>query len=204
MAIAEIDLAAEAEKSEGRAPKPPAEEREGRLRRARESMERDGLDGLLLYGSAAVESDPIRYLAGYVHVFPSASSLLILPLEGDPVLLIDQPWHLAEAERMTWVGDVRPFPNPARRWLADELKAAVAAALVGAGLARGRIGTLADAMPAVYDALLAAAAPDATFLDGRGVWVDLVASPSDYDARQIRRTAAVADEGLASAVEASG
>jgi Creatinase/Prolidase N-terminal domain len=146
MAITELDHAAETEKSKGRAPKPPVEEQEGRLRRARESMERHGLDGLVAYGSAAVDADPIRYLAGYVHVFPGACSLLILPLDGDPVLLIDQPWHLPEAEQMSWLGDVRSFPSPARRWLADELRAAVGGALTGAGLAQGRIGTFDDTM----------------------------------------------------------
>lgn len=167
-------------------------------------MERHGLDALLVYGSAGVNHDPIRYLAGYVHVFPGASSLLLLPLESDPVLLIDQRWHVAEAERMTWLADVRSFPSPARRWLADELRAAVADPLVRAGLARGRIGLFEDAMPAVYTDVLAAAAPEASFVEGGAVWADLVASPSGYDAEQIRRTAAVADEGLAAAVETAG
>ena len=53
-----------------------------------------------------------RYLAGYVHVFPGASSLLVIPLEGTPVLLIDQPWHLEEASRMSWIEDVRAVPEP--------------------------------------------------------------------------------------------
>jgi Xaa-Pro aminopeptidase len=189
------------EKSRGRAPKPPAEEREARIRRARDAIERHGLDALLVYGSAAWNHDPIRYLAGYVHVFPGASSLLVLPLDRDPVLLIDQPWHVGEAQRMTWIGDVRPFPSPARRWLADELRRTIADALAGAG---SRIGVFSGAMPAVYTDVLAGAAPDATFRDGSGVWEELVASPSEYDAETIRRTAEVADEGLAGAVDAAG
>src|SRR5918998_6758208 len=95
----DLDTAAEAEKARGRAPKPPADEQEGRLARARAAMERLGVDGVLLYGSANTSPEAIRYLAGYVHVFPGASSLLVLSLDRPPILLIDQPWHLAEAAR---------------------------------------------------------------------------------------------------------
>ena len=200
---APIDLDAEVEKSAGRAPKPPAEEQRGRLRRARESMEARGLEALLVYGSAA-DADPIRYLAGYVHVFPGASSLLVLPLEGDPVLLIDQPWHVGEARRMSWVDDVRAFPSPARRWLAEELRATLRDALARAGVDRGPVGVFPGAMPALFGEVLAAAAPAAATGDGSGVWADLVAAPSAYDARMIRRAAAVADEGLAAAIETAG
>jgi Xaa-Pro aminopeptidase len=199
-----LDLAAEVEKSRGRAPMPPTEERAARLRRAREAVQARALDGLLVYGSAGVNADPVRYLAGYVHVFPGASSLLLLPLERDPVLLIDQQWHLDEARRMSWIPDVRAYPSPARRWRADELKAALADAFAGTGLARGRVGVFGGAMPLVYADALEASVPEATFVGADAVWDDLVAGPSEYDAAMIRRTAAVADEGLAAAVSAAG
>lgn len=199
-----LDFEAEVEKSKGRAPKPPAEERGDRLRRTREAMDRQGLDGLLIYGSAGINADPVRYLAGYVHVFPTAGSLLLLSLERDPVLLIDQPWHLDEARKMSWVEDVRAYPNPARAWLADELKATIADAVASAGVQQGRIGVFSGVMPAVFSGVLEASVPGATLADGGPVWEELVASPSEYDARTIRRTAQVADEGLAAAVEAAG
>jgi Xaa-Pro aminopeptidase len=198
-----LDFQAEVEKSRGRAPKPPADECAGRLRRAREAMERRGLDAILVYGAAETGSDPIRYLSGYVHVFPGASSLLLLPLERDPVLLIDQPWHLDEARKMAFVDDVRSYPNPARSWLAHELRATLEGAVEDAGLARRRIGVFAGSMPAVYLGHLESSLTDASFEDGSPVWADLVASPSDYDAANVRRTAQVADEGLAAAVEAA-
>jgi Xaa-Pro aminopeptidase len=192
------------EKSMGRAPKPPVEEQEGRLERARRAMDAHELDGLLVWGSAAANPDPIRFLSGYVHVFPGASSLLLVPRERDPVLLVDQPWHLAEARRMSWIEDVRSYPNPARRWLADELRKAIRDAVGAAGLASGRLGVFSGEMPAVYAELLAGSLADATFGDAVPVWEDIVGAPSDYDAEQIRRTAAVADAGLAGAVEAAG
>jgi Xaa-Pro aminopeptidase len=200
-----LDFEAEVEKSKGRPPKPPAEEQEGRLERARKAMAERELDALLVYGSAEINADPIRYLSGYVHVFPSASSLLLLPLEGEPVLLIDQSWHLEEARKMSFLEDVRAYPNPGRTWLADELRTTVRDALAGAGVERGRIGILAGGTPLVYRDVLEAAAREATLVaEGAAVWADLVASPSDWDAANIRQTAQVADAGLAAAVEAAG
>ncbi len=194
---------AEREQSRGLAPKPPLREQEDRLRRARAAMQPRGLDGVVLYATAGGNADPTRYLAGYVHVFPSASSLLILPVEGDPILLVDQPWHVEEARRMSWIEDVRSYPTPARRWQAEELRATLRDALRAAGLGRGRIGVLSGEMPTVYADALRTVAPTATFEEGIGVWQELVATPSDHDAAGIRRAAAVADAGLAAAVEAA-
>jgi Xaa-Pro aminopeptidase len=198
-----LDFDAEVEKSRGRPPKPPAVEQEGRLRRAREAMAAQGLDALLLYGAAEANADSIRYLSGYVHVFPGASSLFLLPLEAEPILLIDQPWHLEEARKMAFVDDVRTYPNPGRTWLADELRSTVQDAFASAGAERGRVGLLPGATPVVYRDVLESAVPDATLANGTPVWAELVASPSEWDAANIRRTARVADEGLAAAVEAA-
>jgi Xaa-Pro aminopeptidase len=199
-----LDFDAEVEKSRGRAPKPPAEEQEGRFRRAREAMAAQGLDALLLYGAAEANADSIRYLSGYVHVFPGASSLVLLPLEEEPILLIDQPWHLEEARKMAFVDDVRTYPNPGRTWLDDELRSTVRDSFASAGVERGRVGLLPGATPLVYRDVLESAVPDATLANGTPVWTELVASPSEWDAANIRRTAQVADEGLAAAVEAAG
>lgn len=199
-----LDFEAEVEKSKGRAPKPPAEEQEGRLERARKTMAEHELDTMLLYGAAEANADSIRYLAGYVHVFPGASSLFLLPVEGEPVLLIDQPWHVDEARRMAFVDDVRSYPNPARAWLADELRATLRDAFAAAGAERGRLGVLPGAMPLVYRDVIESVVPDAELVNGAPVWAKLVASPSEWDAAHIRHTAGVADQGLAAAVEAAG
>ena len=200
----ETPAALDLERSQGRSPKPPVEEQQNRLQRARTAMDARKLDGLLVWGSAAANGDPISFLSGYIHVFPGASSLLLVPRERDPVLLIDQPWHLEEARRMSWVEDIRPYPNPSRRWLADELRLALREALRAAGLTTGRLGVFAGEMPAVYTEILGATLADASFGDAVPVWEDIVGAPSSYDAAKIRETAAVADLGLAGAVEAAG
>ena len=198
-----LDRDAEVEKAKGRAPQPPVEEQVGRLSRTRESMERHGIDVLLVYGSSG-SPEITRYLAGYVHVFPGASSLLVIPLEEPPVLLIDQPWHLQEAARMSWVEDVRPYPNPARRWLADELRSTLRDAVENAGGPSARLGIFAGVMPSIYTDVLDASLPDATCVEAVAVWEELVGSPSAYDGEMIRATARVADAGFAAAVEQAG
>jgi Xaa-Pro aminopeptidase len=198
--LAALDL----ERSQGRSPKPPVEEQRNRLQRARTAMDAHELDGLLVWGSAAANADPIRFLSGYLHVFPGASSLLLVPRERDPVLLVDQPWHVEEARKMSWVEDIRPYPNPARRWLADELRRAIQDSVRAAGLTSGRLGVFAGEMPAVYAEILADTLADASFGDAVPVWEDIVAAPSPYDVTKIRETAAVADLGLAGAVDAAG
>ncbi len=64
---------------------------------------------------------------------PLGELLLILPVEGDPILLVDQPWHVEEARRMSWIEDVRSYPTPGpplacgganRATLRDALRAA--------------------------------------------------------------------------------
>jgi Xaa-Pro aminopeptidase len=192
------------ERSKGYSPQPPAGERALRLERVRAAVDAHELDGLLVWGSASANSDPIRFLSGYLHVFPGASSLLLVPRERDPVLLVDQPWHLEEARKMSWVEDIRPFPNPSRRWLAHELRSAIRDAVRAAGLTAGRLGVFGGEMPAVYAEILAETLPEASFGDAVPVWEDIVGAPSAYDEEKIRQTAAVADLGLAGAVEAAG
>jgi Xaa-Pro aminopeptidase len=198
-----LDVAAEVEKSKGRAPKPPETETRARLERTRALLEEGSLDAILAFGSSGTSPEPVRYLAGYVHVFPTASSFVLIPRDGDPILMIDQPWHLDEAAEMSWIEDVRTFPNGARRWLADELRTSLKDALGDSGLTSGTVGVLEAAMPTVYLQALRDAAPGLEIVDGSWVWDDLVGSPSDYDREMVHRTAQIADRGLATVVDAA-
>ncbi|MGH7903483.1 MAG: M24 family metallopeptidase [Candidatus Dormibacteraceae bacterium] len=196
------DWEGEAAKARGLAPRPPARECSSRLTRARAELAGRGLDGILIYGASGSNPEPVRYLAGYVHVYPSAASILIVPAVGAPILLIDQPWHVVEARKMSWVDDIRPFPHASRRWMFAELRNALAGALRSAGLHQGRLGIFEGDTPEVYAAALREAAPGVHLEDARGVWEALVASPSDHDLEMIQRTAAIADEGQAAAARA--
>jgi Xaa-Pro aminopeptidase len=199
-----FDLEAEIEKSRGLAPKPPSAEQTGRFERVRAALGANDLDGLFVYGSAESNSDPIRFLCNYVNVFPSASSLLVIPREGPSTLLIDQAWHLELAAEMSWVEDVRVFP-PASAAGAPEAIAALLADVMGtAGLTRGRVGIFRLATPSLFVDALSSAVPDVTLAPGEPVWRHVVTTPSPYDLDMIRTTARIADGGFEAAVEAAG
>ena len=202
MTLTALDPEAEALKARGLAPQPPPEERAARLGRARAEIAALGLDGLLVYGSSGANPEPVRYLAGYVHVYPSAASMLVIPASGDPVLLIDQPWHVAEARKMCWVEDIRVFPHASRGWMFAELRGALRSALESTGLTRGRLGVFEKDTPELYAAALREGAPELRLEEGKPVWEALVASPSQHDMEMIQKTADIADEGQAAAARA--
>lgn len=191
------------EKSLGRAPKPPEQECTNRIERVRRFLSDAQFDALLVFGSAGSLPEPARYLAGYVHVFPTASSFLLIPVAGDPLLLIDQGWHLDEARSMSWIQDIRVFPNANRRWLYDEMRTVLHGALRERGLERARIAIVESELPVVYWRALREAAPAAMFEEGKLIWERIVATPSEYDQAMVRRTAQIADLGHAAAVEAA-
>ena len=82
-----FDMSAEIEKAKGLAPKPPVAEQRNRIERARKIMESYEHDGILIFGSSATNPEPVRYLANYIHVFPSASS----QITSQVATLIAQP-----------------------------------------------------------------------------------------------------------------
>jgi Xaa-Pro aminopeptidase len=166
-------------------------------------LEEKGFDALLIFGSAEAMSEPVRYLAGYVHVFPTANSLVLIPREAEPILLIDQPWHLPEARKMSWIADLRTFPKASRRWLFDQTRSALVAALADRNLHRARIALIETELPVIYWRAITDGLPEARFEDGTDIWHRMVANPSQYDQRMIRETARVADAGHAAAVDAS-
>lgn len=183
------------EKAEGIAPTLPARERERRLERARELLRARGIDGMLIYGDGPTKPDPIRYLTGLVHVFPRARSVLLLPREEPPILLIDRPWYLPEAREMTWIDDVRTIPSAFTEEY-DSLREALGTAVVDAGLSEARIGLLDLELPAAVRQAVTDAHPAAELTVDPSPWRELVASPSEYDAELIGETASIADAGL--------
>jgi Xaa-Pro aminopeptidase len=97
-------------------------ELEDRQRRIRERMEGDGFDALIAYSSAKVRGC-VRYLSSYYTRWTGAQSMegggyhqfgscaLLFPLEGDPILLTDQPWDVDRARLVSVIEDVRYGSN---------------------------------------------------------------------------------------------
>lgn len=195
-----FDYQAEIEKSRGRAPKPPKEVQEERIERIRSSLVDHDMDAVLMFSDGS-HPDNNRHLSGYMHVFHYAYSLLLIPREADPILLIDQPWHIDEAEKMSWIDDIRPLPprSGSISKLADQLETA----FEDRNLTDARIGTLRNFLPQKCYHALEQGVPDVDLVDGTTVWADYVTSPSEYDKEMVARTAAIADEGLATVKAAS-
>lgn len=186
----------ELRKARGLAPEVPRVEWEGRLHRAREAMRKRNIEALVVYGAAAPRPATIRYLTNYVHPNAFARSFLILPLSMPPVLLLDRAWNVSSAQGMSWIEDVRTIPSGRMETDFAGIRKSFREAMVGRVAPTGRVGLFLAEMPAIYHHALQAEFPHATFVDGSGVWTDLVARPSAYDADMIRKAAAVADLGM--------
>jgi Xaa-Pro aminopeptidase len=98
------------------------QEFETRQRRIRERMQSEGFDALIAYSSAKVRGC-VRYLSSYYTRWTGAQSLegggysqfgscaLLFPLEGEPVLLTDQPWDVDRARLVSVIEDTRYGSN---------------------------------------------------------------------------------------------
>lgn len=85
---------------------------EQRHNRVRERMEQEGFDALIAYSNSKVRA-PVRYLSNYYVRFVGAQSqadgsyqwfgscALLFPLEGEPVLITDQPWDEERAKEIS-------------------------------------------------------------------------------------------------------
>lgn len=85
----------------------PVSEYKDRLERTRKMMEKEGLDGLLVYSDSARLSN-VRWLANYRAfdgVFPYPA-MVFLPLSGDPTLFAEGSM-VGYASDMTWFDDTR-------------------------------------------------------------------------------------------------
>lgn len=196
-----FDRQIELEKSRGLAPKPPRSERKYRLRMVRESLDERGLDAVLFFGTGTENTDPVRYLAGYVHIIPRSHTFVLIPKDDDPILLVDRPWHLDDARKMSWFDDVRTFPRGSMNMAPGEIRSTLTELFEGVSIER--LGLFERSMPTIYGDLLQQLLPEVERVDGRAVWNDLVTSPSEYGIEMMSEAVEIADEGLATVVSAA-
>jgi Xaa-Pro dipeptidase len=136
-----------------------------RAGRARELMERQGLDLLVLTGDFSAGLN-YYYLSGHLprdyQLNYSRPHIMMLPLAGEPFLYV-YGVNQANAADMSWVSDVAAYNPPFRG-------ADLAAELARRGYGRARIGAELGvdqrvAMPVLEFAALQAGLPDAVFED---------------------------------------
>lgn len=167
----------------------PAKEFRARTDALQARIRHEGADGLLLTGPENVFWASGRQTAGYF-----AFQALLVPAQGDPVLLVRQLEHTGACAD-TWFADIRT-------WQDGEDPAAALAAMVRAQgvrrLAVERAGWFVspDMMARIETAL-----DGVTLCDGSGWAETLRAVKSQYELTALRRAASYAESGMAAAIE---
>ena len=108
------------------------EEYRSRLTRTQAEMQRSGLDALLLH-----QPENIAWLGGFWHDGFFAYHSLIVPADGDPIL-IERALEDPVAQELSWVADRRGYYD------GEDAEALAAAALVEVTTAGARIGVELD------------------------------------------------------------
>lgn len=75
-----------------------------RLDEIREQMRDKKLDALLIYSQ---KRGQVAYVSGYIPNYHTNSAVVILPADGEPVLLIRFGFDMPRARALSWFGDIR-------------------------------------------------------------------------------------------------
>src|SRR5438093_67210 len=81
-----------------------------RLSQVRWAMREQGLQTLLVYESGRhnfLRMNYVAYLTDFISVGPQ--TMLMLPLEDEPVLYLAPMWDIPRAQEESWVSAIRPF-----------------------------------------------------------------------------------------------
>jgi Xaa-Pro aminopeptidase len=171
------------------------------LQRLRRRARDASLQGLLLFAPVN-----LQYLTGFHSNAYSRPLTLLLPVEGEPVLVVPRLEEL-QARRLTRLPDVRSYVeweagSAAGGAVEDEWRALLLETLAERGLPGGRLGVERAALSAPREEGLRAALAKHEWVDGSG-WVEalrLVKSPGEV--ANHRRAGALAAAGLDAAVAA--
>jgi Xaa-Pro aminopeptidase len=158
-------------------------ERERRYAALRAAMSGQGLDALVVCGRG---DEFVRGRVQYVSdIFQWAGwGMVVLPLDGDPVFLVDPLWGLGRAALAGWIQDLRMTQTPGQE---------VGAILGDLGLQRGTVGVvgLADITSHAHARELEAALPDASLEDATDLFDDVRAIKSQEEIDNCLETSAI-------------
>ena len=171
----------------------PEEEYGTRLAAARAAFAEAGLEALLVSNPASV-----LYLSGYQTFSVLGGETLVVPAEGDPVLVVPSP-ELGTALLHTWLESACGF-DPKR-----SAGAYLTERLLDCGLGAATIGVEKDASGLTPRCLeeLRDALPEARFEDATQLLVALKAVKSEHELACHRQATAMTDAGMAAAMEAA-
>ena len=158
-------------------------ERGRRWERARALMDERGWQAMLISGEDGLCGGNLRYLADFRPV--KGRSLLLLPLEGEPVLWIEHRVHEQAARKLSFVADSR-FAESCGEAAADEL--------AERGLARAVVAIDELALvPASWYVAWTASFPQLRLVDASLELAQLRRAKSAEEIEVCRRSAAIAD-----------
>lgn len=172
----------------------PLEEYQSRVRNVRKAMSRDGFEVLLIFGARQWYRDHyIRYMANYDT--PGRPSIMVLPLEDEPALLISDDWDLERAREVTWIQEVSATSDLAGSTVEVLRSRRLRAGKFGIAGGEGYGYTALEAFPSnIYSAVKEAFST--TQIDGASRMMDNIrAIRSPREIEVLRKASKISDEG---------
>ncbi len=180
------------------------EEYDNRITKVREKMRESGVDGLIIYGGPGNPSD-IRYLTNFSSYI--GHTLLVLPLEGDPMLTTNSVLHGEPMHTliwMTWVRDVRPAHMPATVRNPENIVEFVRDFLKERNLLTGRLGMVGEkSVPNFLMNDLKEKFADVHWISADSIMLDVRAIKSPREIEVMRKASWITSRGLEAAISAA-
>jgi len=168
-----------------------------RIERLKKAMEAEGLDAII-----AFKQEHTFFLSGFNPIIYSHPVIVILPLDGEPILLV-HALRDDHGRSESFIRDIRLYGAWSTKvtmgpsW-ADALKA-----LLGErNLITGRLGIEEDAMPVARYRMLQALLPDARLADCSAIFDKVRIVKDDDEIAMVRVAAKLGDIGMDAAVDA--
>jgi Xaa-Pro dipeptidase len=154
---------------------------EKRLSQVRQAMREKGLQTLLVFDSGRhnfLRMNYVAYLTDFISVGPE--TMLILPLEDEPLLFLSPAWDMDRAKEESWVKNVQPM---------DEFWKLLHSGIGKTGLI-GREAMNVD----LHDELMKALnhAP----INAKDILESMARRKSEFELARLSRAAAIADAGV--------
>lgn len=171
---------------------------EERLERLRQSMDAQGIDALV-----CVKPQNSFYLSGFNPILYSHPVVAILPLGGEPVLLV-HALRDDHARQSAWVNDIRLYGAWSTKvTMGPDWLTALGGILAERGLLRATLGIEGDFLPTATAQQWRALLPEARLVDAADLIMAnrMVKEPSELAAT--RAASEIADAGMAVAIAAA-
>jgi Xaa-Pro aminopeptidase len=191
-------------------PQLPAEVYEDRFARCRGLMAERGLEVLIVYSGAMPfqACEWARYFANYLHPYWNGEAFIVIPLQGEPALLINYGFMLEVARKTSPIKDVR---SPVERFGTASryagLKEALAQILTERGVSGGPVGLSfsggqGDWSPAPLGPLFQELLGGVDVQEASDLLTALILKKSKFDLEMTRAASVIASDGMQTAFEA--